>query len=219
MKNENISKFVKIDMVKRGRHGWTEWFCLNETWTNPYNCDGKGGRPAWNEVEKYRAWCKSVGKEGCDEWGNSCAPIVTVGGCVLNDGWGSDVSGRICQNCEQGEELAWIAALEAALKHGEKTVMTLSNGIKTTFTPYKEISPDKESVREFGPWKKYALVGLVPPEKEKDYVPAARIPENKIRDAERILVDNGIDKEEAWVVLQAVGYALLDEELYPETAV
>lgn len=217
MENENVSKFVKIDMV-RGAYAWTEWFCLDRTWTNPYNCDGKGGRPTWNEVEKYRAWCKAQKKEGCDEWHEFCCPVVTVGGAVLHDGWGSDISGRVCQNCEQGEELAWIAACEAALKYGKVTAMSMSDGTKTTFTPFKEISPDKKSIREFGPWKKYALVGLVPPEKEKDYIPAARIPENKIRNAEKILVDNGIDRDEAWVVLQAVGYALLDEELYPETA-
>ena len=34
--------------------------------------------------------------------------------------------------------------------------------------------------------------------------------------AERILVDNGIEAEEAGVVLQAIGYALLDIEMYPE---
>ena len=34
--------------------------------------------------------------------------------------------------------------------------------------------------------------------------------------AEQILIDNGIDKDEASVVLQAVGYALLDLELYDE---
>lgn len=34
--------------------------------------------------------------------------------------------------------------------------------------------------------------------------------------AEKILIDNGIEKDEAETVLQAIGYALLDEELYPE---
>lgn len=32
--------------------------------------------------------------------------------------------------------------------------------------------------------------------------------------AEKVLIDNGIDPEEVEVVLQAVGYALLDTELY-----
>lgn len=33
--------------------------------------------------------------------------------------------------------------------------------------------------------------------------------------AEQCLIDNGIEPDEASVVLQALGYILLDEELYP----
>ena len=33
---------------------------------------------------------------------------------------------------------------------------------------------------------------------------------------EQILVDNGIDEDEASTVLQAIGYSLLNIELYPE---
>ena len=33
---------------------------------------------------------------------------------------------------------------------------------------------------------------------------------------EQVLIDNGIDADEADVVLQAIGYTLLDTELYPE---
>ncbi len=36
----------------------------------------------------------------------------------------------------------------------------------------------------------------------------------KIRKAEQILIDNGIDDDEASTVLQAIGYALLDQDLY-----
>ena len=38
----------------------------------------------------------------------------------------------------------------------------------------------------------------------------------KIKAAEQILIDNGIAEEEAGTVLQAIGYTLLDTELYPE---
>ena len=38
----------------------------------------------------------------------------------------------------------------------------------------------------------------------------------QITAAEQILIDNGIDEYEVDTVLQAVGYALLDTELYPE---
>ena len=37
-----------------------------------------------------------------------------------------------------------------------------------------------------------------------------------IRKAENVLIDNVIDKDEADIVLQAIGYVLLDTELYPE---
>ena len=39
---------------------------------------------------------------------------------------------------------------------------------------------------------------------------------NKIKAAEQCLIDNGIEEDEASIVLQAIGYILLDEELYPE---
>lgn len=42
------------------------------------------------------------------------------------------------------------------------------------------------------------------------------ITENKIQKALQCLIDNGIDEDEACVVLQALGYILLDEELFPE---
>lgn len=41
------------------------------------------------------------------------------------------------------------------------------------------------------------------------------IPECQVRKAEQILADNGIDPDEVSTALQAVGYALLDVELYP----
>lgn len=41
-----------------------------------------------------------------------------------------------------------------------------------------------------------------------------RIDQDKIKKAEQILADNGIDQDEVDTVLQAIGYALLDKELY-----
>ena len=40
--------------------------------------------------------------------------------------------------------------------------------------------------------------------------------ETKIKKTIQCLIDNGIEKDEAEVVLQALGYILLDEELFPE---
>ena len=42
------------------------------------------------------------------------------------------------------------------------------------------------------------------------------ITDEDIKRAEQVLIDNGIDADEADVVLQAVGYTLLDRELYDE---
>lgn len=50
----------------------------------------------------------------------------------------------------------------------------------------------------------------------KDIILNAKINEKQIESAEKVLVDNGIDSDEACVVLQALGYVLLDVELYPE---
>ena len=41
------------------------------------------------------------------------------------------------------------------------------------------------------------------------------IADNKIKAAEQILIDNGIEADEVRTVLQALGFALLDEDLYP----
>ena len=42
------------------------------------------------------------------------------------------------------------------------------------------------------------------------------IQKETIEKAEQCLIDNGIDADEASVVLQALGYILIDTELYPE---
>lgn len=42
------------------------------------------------------------------------------------------------------------------------------------------------------------------------------ITQKQLRDAEQCLIDNGIDDDETMNILQALGYILLDTELYPE---
>ena len=41
----------------------------------------------------------------------------------------------------------------------------------------------------------------------------SEIAQEKIKKAEQVLIDNGIDPDEAQTVLQALGYVLLDEEI------
>ena len=43
----------------------------------------------------------------------------------------------------------------------------------------------------------------------------AMISKEAIKKAEQVLIDNGIEADEADIVLQAIGYVLLDVELYP----
>lgn len=40
--------------------------------------------------------------------------------------------------------------------------------------------------------------------------------DDEIKESEKMLVQNGIEKDEASTVLQALGYVLLDTELYSE---
>lgn len=46
-------------------------------------------------------------------------------------------------------------------------------------------------------------------------VKTTTITSEKIKSAEQVLIDNGVDEDEVDVVLQAIGYVLLDTELYP----
>lgn len=49
---------------------------------------------------------------------------------------------------------------------------------------------------------------------EKKLLVVAQVTNETIKNAEQVLIDNGIDKDEADAVLQAIGYTLLDTELY-----
>ena len=42
------------------------------------------------------------------------------------------------------------------------------------------------------------------------------IKEEDLKRSEQILIDNGIEKDEVNIVMQAIGYALIDTELYLE---
>lgn len=53
------------------------------------------------------------------------------------------------------------------------------------------------------------------PDEEGDFN-MYNITNEKIKAAEQCLIDNGIETDEASVVLQAIGYILLDKELYPD---
>jgi hypothetical protein len=62
-------------------------------------------------------------------------------------------------------------------------------------------------------WTEDGTIGCEWNIEEIDVMP---IDTKKLRAAENVLIDNGIDADEADNVLQAIGYTLLDMELYPE---
>ena len=51
---------------------------------------------------------------------------------------------------------------------------------------------------------------------DKIFLHVTEITNEQIKKAMQCLVDNGIEEDEACVVLQALGYILLDDELFPE---
>ena len=53
---------------------------------------------------------------------------------------------------------------------------------------------------------------------EVTYVSDTDIPTDKIRDAERILQYNGVESDKTAIVLKAIGYLLLNKNLYPKEA-
>ena len=54
------------------------------------------------------------------------------------------------------------------------------------------------------------------PYREKTIELHSNISKEDIQRTEQVLIDNGIDEDEAQIVLQAIGYTLLDLELYDE---
>jgi len=140
---------------------WFEWFCLDETWCHPYN----RGTP---RAKEFQAWCKKHWQAGHEDSYSPVCPEIKIGGERLNDGWGSDVVGRIaCYLDESGTVKDKIAdAIEKAMATGE--VQTVHE--KATFgpaelevmvEPFESVEPDADSVRDFGPYAEDALEGLV----------------------------------------------------------
>lgn len=160
------ARFVRIDCkLSKWDKPWTEWFCLDEVWVHPYNRTGRNGLPYWDKAEEFQKWCDAAIKENpaiMERWRTIC-PSIKIGGAVLNDGWGSDIDGRICNEFGEAATRTWGDRLEEALRTGEVTSIRLDNGtdvLETTFTPFESITPDPDSVEDFGEWADAALEGL-----------------------------------------------------------
>lgn len=150
----NKAKFVKINVnVSRKDdepYSFTEWFCLDTTWTHPYNT-----RDA--RAEEFQSWCK---KNWNFENNDSVCPEVTVDGAELNDGWGSDCVERIVGiiagiNVNEDNIESFCNCIETALESGENKTLELEDefgSMTVEFAPFASIVPDKSSIESFGPY-------------------------------------------------------------------
>jgi len=145
------TKFVRIDakLEQPGKqdYSFTEWFCLSETWTHPYNRDNAFG-------EAFRKWCSEHRAEQDSRW-NGCCPDIRISDNVLCDGWGSDIAARhVGIVGSDGEEESWGVAMDRAIGGNVATVRIEGpRGVyKAVMTPVGDVEPDDESLAEFGPF-------------------------------------------------------------------
>lgn len=107
----------------------------------------------------------------------------------------ADGKARVLEVCSTREEAA------NAVKNDMKTYVDDAAGMNLV-VDFNKMSAHTEDYSYGAEWNN-----------EEVEIP---IPASCLKKAEKILVDNGIEEEEASTVLQAIGYALLDTELYPE---
>lgn len=160
----NKCKFCKIattTVLKKPEYAdykssWFEWFCLCETWIHPYNRKN-------DRAKEFQKWSE----ENWDFDNNfSCCPDITIENEKLNDGFGSDVVGRIAcklDNCKQAENQI-ADAIENALRTGLKQTCSFEDRnikLDVLIDPVESIQIDPKSVKDFGPYAIDALTGLV----------------------------------------------------------
>jgi hypothetical protein len=81
------------------------------------------------------------------------------------------------------------------------------DGCGSSATEYVSF-PRRLTEQEFEMFQECESMGSTPGE--------SGISPEQIQKAEQVLIDNGIETDEAQTVLQAIGYVLLDTALYPE---
>lgn len=127
----------------------------------------------------------------------------------LHEGWGTLESHPVLK---AGDKVKWnnpnIEDIEPENREWAKN---------RTFTIYEiDEGTNRITLREVGG---YSIEHAWPSELElvEEETPLfvqANITKHDIARAEEVLIDNGIDEDEAQVVLQAIGYTLLNTELY-----
>ena len=157
---KNKFKFLKLHVKQRygsdRLFDWSEWFCLDETWIHPYN---RGNARA----KEFQRWCKDVWQKAHSDNFEFVCPNVKIGGEKLNDGYGSDVTGRICSYFGCDEESELCDAMDESLADGKTRKVEFKNDnvtLTVEMTPYESVSPDPESFAEFGPYEDDARAEL-----------------------------------------------------------
>lgn len=151
---EIISETVHEDGY---RHRWTEWFCLAETWTHPYNARDE-------KAKAFRRWCDN--QDAYSKWG-SCCPPVLVGGAPLNDGWGSDIAARHCGIVGADDDAtvsSWCDMIEDVLLSGKPREFDVEGPrgkTRVKAIPHGTVAPDESSLKEFGPWEDDVRASIV----------------------------------------------------------
>jgi hypothetical protein len=107
-----------------------------------------------------------------------------------------DGKARVIKSCASYDEA------KDFVRHDMETYLTANSNLDI-ITDWNKMSA----------WTEDGTIGCEWNIEEVDIMP---IDTKKVRAAENVLIDNGIDADEADTVLQAIGYTLLDMELYPE---
>ena len=157
----NKCKFCKItqnttDLKTGHNYSWFEWFCLSETWVHPYNRKN-------DRAKTFQCWTE---KNWDFDNNFSCCPDITIQNEKLNDGFESDVTGRIAcglDNYKQAENQI-ADAIENALRTGLKQTSSFEDQnikLDVLIDPVESIQIDPTSVKNFGPYAIDALTSLV----------------------------------------------------------
>ena len=155
----NKCKFCKItqkttDLKTGCNYSWFEWFCLSETWVHPYNRKN-------DRAKAFQDWSE----KNWDDLNNFCCPDITIQNEKLNDGFESDVTGRIaCDFNDEQIERDICMTIEQALETGRKQTYLFDNQnvkLEVIVEPVESIQIDPKSVKDFGPYAIDALTGLV----------------------------------------------------------
>ena len=86
-----------------------------------------------------------------------------------------------------------------------------------SMSSYKD--PNNDNENEFVKPTRESLIRFMNKDKKRSYNKKKKISVENIARAMVILINNGLDQDDAFEVLEAIGYALLDENVFPDLVV